>query len=210
MSSLRKERVGILGGTFNPVHLGHLILAQSAIEAFDLDRVLFIPCGIPAHKDPGVLIDARHRLGMVKAAVAGDSRFEASDVEIRRGGVSYAVDTVTQLHEVYPQAELIFVIGSDTLPELYLWKNIYTLLSLCRFGVFCRPGYDPAVSSPASLHLDDPWATRVLEGVSVGRRIDISSSDIRYRLAEGLSIRYLVPEAVESYIAAHGLYRQGG
>jgi nicotinate-nucleotide adenylyltransferase len=210
MRNSRKERIGILGGTFNPVHLGHLILAQGAIDAFELDKVLFIPCGVPAHKDPGVPIGSEHRLAMVRAAIAGDCRFEASDVEIRRGGVSYAVDTVTQLHGLYPGAELIFVIGSDTLPELYLWKNIYTLLSLCRFGVFCRPGYDPASASPGSLHLDEPWATRVLEGVSAGRQIDISSSDIRYRLAEGMSIRYLVPAAVEAYIAAQGLYRQGG
>lgn len=200
------SRIGILGGTFNPVHLGHLILAQSAVEAFDLGKVLFIPCGVPPHKNPGMLIPAEHRLAMVRAAVAGDPRFEALDIEIRRTGISYAVDTVGQLRETYKGSELIFIIGSDTLQELYLWKNIYSLLTLCKFAVFCRPGIDVRGAQAAGLHLESPWAERLVEGVTGARQVDISSSDIRYRIAEGLSIRYLVPQDVERYIREHGLY----
>ena len=207
MQETRPTRLGILGGTFNPIHLGHLILAQSACETFDLHKVLFIPCGVPPHKDPGALIPAQHRLAMVQNAIEGDLRFEAMDIEIRRAGISYAVDTVAELREMHRGADLVFIIGSDTLSELYLWKNIYTLLTLCRFAVFCRPGFDPATIQTANLHLESPWLDRVMEGVTAGRQIDISSSDIRYRIAEGMGIRYLVPPEVEMYIAAHGLYR---
>lgn len=205
-SQPQPARIGILGGTFNPVHLGHLILAQTAAEVCDLGKVLFIPCGTPAHKNPGALIAAEHRLAMVRAAIAGDPRFEALDIEIRRAGISYAVDTVGQLRERYRDAELIFVIGSDTMGELYLWKSIYSLLTLCKFAVFCRPGFDVGSVQSASLHIESPWAERLVEGVTVGREIDISSSDIRYRVAEGMSIRYLVPQDVERYIAEHRLY----
>ena len=206
MQRPQASRIGILGGTFNPVHLGHLILAQSALEACDLSKVLFIPCGVPPHKNPGFLIEAKHRLAMVRAALAGDPRFEASDVEIRRPGISYAVDTVAHLRELYQGAELVFILGSDTLGELYLWKSIYSLMTLCRFAVFCRPGFDVRTMQAASLHIESPWAERLAEGVVMGRQIDISSSDIRYRIAEGMSIRYLVPLEVERYIAEHGLY----
>jgi nicotinate-nucleotide adenylyltransferase len=200
-------RIGILGGTFNPVHMGHLVLAQSAYETYDLTKVLFIPCGIPPHKNPGGLAPSEHRLAMVRAATAGDSRFEVLDIEIARSGISYAVDTVAQLREMYAGAELLFIIGSDTLPELHLWKNICTLLTLCRFVVFCRPGTDPGSIQPESLHLDSPWSDRATEWITNGRQIDVSSSDIRYRIVEGMSVRYLVPPAVEKYIAEHGLYR---
>jgi nicotinate-nucleotide adenylyltransferase len=207
MQSLGTNKIGILGGTFNPIHLGHLILAQCACETYDLDKVLFIPCGIPPHKNPVGLISAEHRMAMVSAAVEGDLRFEASDVEIKRSGISYAVDTVGQLREMHPEADLHFIIGSDTLPELHQWKNVYSLLRLCQFVVFVRPGLDPASLKPEALRLDPPWAERMLERLTVGRQIDISASDIRYRIAEGMSIRYLVTPEVEMYIATHGLYR---
>jgi nicotinate-nucleotide adenylyltransferase len=206
MQDPRVKRIGILGGTFNPVHMGHMILAQSAVEALDLSKIMFIPCGVPPHKDPGLLIGAEHRLAMVQAAIAGDPRFEALDIEIRRPGISYAVDTVAQLREQHPGTELVFVLGSDTLSELHLWKNVYSLMTLCRFAVFCRQGFDVSTMQPASLRIESPWAERLAEGVIVGRQIDISSSDIRYRVAEGMSIRYLIPPAVERYIEEHALY----
>lgn len=200
------DRTGILGGTFNPLHIGHLILAQSALEALDLATVLFVPCARPPHKTPLMLAEARHRLAMVEAALAGDIRFEACDVEIKRGGVSYAVDTVAQLHDANPSAELCFIIGSDTLKELHLWKDIYTLLSLCRFVTFGRPGFNIGSIGPGDLQLDPPWPDRLLRNVVSSRMVEVSSSDIRHRVAEGMSIRYLVPDAVEMYVAEHGLY----
>jgi len=198
--------IGILGGTFNPVHLGHLILAQTALETFDLSRILLVPCAVPPHKEAAGLIAAGHRRAMVEAAIEGDLRFDLCDAELRRGGVSYAVDTVRELRRTYPDAALHFLIGSDTLPELHLWKDIYRLLDLCRFAVFARPAPRGGALRPGDLQLREPWGRRLLENRVTGRLVDISSSDIRHRVAEGMSIRYLVPPAVEMYIAEHRLY----
>jgi len=156
-----------------------------------------------------MLAPARHRLAMIEAAIAGDIRFEVSEVEVERGGISYAVDTVARLRKMYPAAELFFVIGADTLTELHLWKNIYTLLPLCHFVTFGRPGFDVMLITPRQLNLDPPWPQRLLRNVVSGRRVEISSSDIRHRVAEGMSIRYLVPDAVGMYIAEHTLYVNG-
>ena len=204
-----EEKIGILGGTFNPIHLGHLILAQTAMETYALTKVLFIPCAEPPHKSSTGLLSAGHRLSMVEAAIEDSLFFEASDIEIQRGGRSYAVDTVTALHDLYPDAGLFFIIGTDTLKELHLWKEIYTLLPLCTFVSFERPLHDAESIQPADLHLKDPWPKRLLAQVAKGCPVEISSSDIRYRVAEGLSICYLVPKPVEIYIAEHGLYGGG-
>lgn len=201
-----RERIGVLGGTFNPVHNGHLILAQNALETLDLTRVLFIPCSMPPHKTSAGLLSAEHRQAMLTAAIEDDYRFELCDVEIRRGGVSYAVDTMSELCAGSPSASFYFIIGADALLELHMWKNIYRLLELCTFVTVPRPGVDVCSLEPGSLGLDPPWPERLLQGIIKGRRIDISSSDIRYRVAEGMSIRYIVPRAVEMYIAEHGLY----
>jgi nicotinate-nucleotide adenylyltransferase len=208
MEGVDESRIGILGGTFNPVHLGHLILAQNAIEAFNLGLVLFVPCAEPPHKDARTLAAGLHRRAMLEAAVEGDPRFEVSDVELQRGGVSYTIDTIGELAQRNPNAALFFLIGDDTLPELHLWKDIYSLLALCRFATFCRE-HVPGEIAARDLRLAPPWPERLMRDFTPGRRIEISSSDIRHRVAEGLSIRYLVPEAVEMYIAEHGLY-QGG
>jgi len=201
-----KNGIGILGGTFNPVHIGHLIVAQSAVETFDLSKVVFIPCAQPPHKGSSGLAAARHRLAMIEAAIEGDLRFEVSDMEIKRGGVSYAIDTVRELRQVHPESNVYFIIGSDTLPELHLWKDAYDLLKLCAFVTFARPGRNAGPPRPEDLHLDPPWPAELLKCYSSFRLVDISSSDIRYRMAEGMSIRYLVPPAVEMYIAEHRLY----
>jgi nicotinate-nucleotide adenylyltransferase len=200
------SRIGILGGTFNPIHMGHLILAQGAMETFELGTVLFVPCANPPHKRDRALVAAEHRVAMLQGAIESDPRFELCDIEIRRGGVSYAIDTVAELYKLYRGAELYFIIGADTLPELHLWKDIYSLLPLCRFISFARHGFEPAMLSPDALHLDPPWPRKLLRNLVPARRIDISSSDIRHRIAEGLSARYLVPESVEMYISEHGLY----
>jgi len=206
MNSGAVNRIGILGGTFNPVHIGHLILAQSAVEAFDLAKVLFIPCAQPPHKEPAGLVTAEHRMAMLEAAIEGDLRFEVSDIEIKRGGTSYAIATVRQLLRIYPQSKLFFIIGSDTLPELHLWKDVNALLKLCTFVTFGRPGQNHRPLQPDDLHLDPPWPEQLLRNYQELRLVDVSSSDVRYRLAEGMSIRYLVPLSVEMYIAEHGLY----
>ena len=201
-----QTRLGILGGTFNPVHIGHLILAQNAMEIFDLAKVLFLPCYRPPHKGRSVLLESRHRQAMLENALEGELRFDVCDVEIERGGISYTVDTLKELRQTYSDSSLHFIVGTDTLTELHTWKDIYRILDMCTFVSLCRPGTDLARISEESLRLDPPWPDRLLANVATGRLIDVSSSDIRYRVAEGLSIRYLVPDAVEMYIAEHGLY----
>jgi len=200
------KRIGILGGCFNPIHLGHLILAENARQVFELDQVLFIPCGTPAHKSTAGLIPAANRLAMIRLAIADNPAFTVSEIETARDGISYAVDTVSTLRKMEPDSEFCFIIGADSLMELHLWRQIYTLLTLCRFLTFCRPGIDLSGLRPADLRLDPPWGERLIQDIRQGLLIDISSSSIRHRAAEGLSIRYLVPEAVARYITEYKLY----
>jgi len=200
------RRIGILGGSFNPPHCGHLLLAQSALEARALERVYFLPSNLPPHKQSGRLAPAADRLAMARLATADNPAFAVADDEIRRGGVSYAVETLRACRDRDPDAPPpVFIIGLDSLRELYLWRDVPSLLNLCDFLPLERPGYDrPPLA--ADLRLPPPWGQRLLAAILPGRRCDISSSEIRQRVAEGRSIRYLVPEAVARYIAAHGLY----
>ncbi len=199
------ERIGILGGTFNPIHLGHLILAQDALEQLELDRVLLIPCALPPHKDGRALASAPHRAAMIEAAIEGDPRFSVSTLEIERGGLSWTVDTLQALRDTYPDALRVFIIGADTVHELRTWRRIDDIFRLCRFAVVGRPGVKPT-GTPDELGLSEAQTDQLRASVIVGHDIDISSREIRMRIAEGLSIRYLVPDAVAMYIAEHRLY----
>jgi nicotinate-nucleotide adenylyltransferase len=199
-------KIGILGGTFNPVHIGHLILAQDAMETFELDRIFFVACARPPHKPAGLLAPDEHRVAMLERALAGNPNFESCDLELRRGGTSYTVDTVRELQKQHPGDEFAFIIGSDTLPELRHWKEVDTLLGLCRFLTACRPGFDPQAFAKQDLGLAPARVEALLAHVFRGHQVEVSSSDIRYRAAEGMSLRYLVPESVEIYISEHRLY----
>ncbi len=201
------EKIGILGGTFNPVHLGHLILAEQAREQYELSRVLLVPCAQPPHKAPSNLASAKQRMGMLRLALEHDLHLEASNMEIHRGPPSYSVDTVQELKDDLPDSELFFVIGADSLLDLHTWKNVDRLLDLCTFVTYGRPGHDIERVRPEDIGLGETVGRRLLEDVNQGRMIDIASSEIRYRVAEGLSIKYLVPCEVEMYIYEHGLYR---
>lgn len=183
-------------------------MAQDAIEHFELSKVLFIPCAQPPHKSPTELAPASHRLAMLEAAIEGDLHFAVSDMEIRRGGVSYTIDSMGVLARMYPNMELFFIIGADSLVELHLWKDITRLLNLCRIVTITRPGVELAELNRAHLELPDPWPERLLADIRVGHQVNISSTDIRYRVAEGMAIRYLVSPAVDMYIAEHSLYRR--
>ncbi len=202
-----QRNIGILGGSFNPIHMGHLILAQDALERFELDQVLFIPCATPPHKSAHVLADASHRLAMLENAIVGDPRFEVSRIELDRPGVSYTVDTVRQMREEDPEIKIWFIIGADTLPELHTWKDIYELLDMCEFITFHRPGIQGTRLTLDGLGLDAPWPEHLLKQIMECHSIEISSSEIRARVAEAMSIRYLVPESVEMYIHEHSLYK---
>jgi len=187
--------------------MGHLVLAQCALERFELATVLFMPCSIQPHKESAVLAPVEHRAAMIENAITDNLQFEMLDVEIRRGGTSYTIESVIEIRERYSNAEICFIIGSDTLPELHTWKDIYRLLEICTFVTLSRLGCDLSAMTASDLNLQPPWPARLLSNVATGRVIDISSSDIRHRVAEGMSIRYLVPQSVEMYISEHGLYR---
>lgn len=201
-------RIGVFGGTFNPVHCGHLIMAQDALEEFELDQVLFVPSSIPPHKSHQNLAASEHRVAMLEEAIEGDVRFAVSRIEIERRGVSYTVETLRELRCRLPEGDFFFLIGSDTLPELHTWKEIDELLHICRFITMARPGFRADDVTRQFLNLPDPWPAKLAEQVTTGHQVDISSSDIRMRVAEGLSIRYLVPQGVEMYIYEHQLYRE--
>jgi nicotinate-nucleotide adenylyltransferase len=187
-------RTGVLGGTFDPPHYGHLIAAQEAWSVLTLDRVLLVPAREPPHKDPAGLTAPELRLEMLYAAVAGDPRLAVSDIELRRDGPSFTVDTLRALRATEPGAELYLLLGADQYLELDTWRSAAEIRRLARIGVFARWG-------------DDPAAGRVgVERVAMPR-IDLSASAIRHRVAAGRPIRYLVPEAVERLIDEHGLYR---
>lgn len=205
---IHTPRIGILGGTFNPVHIGHLVIAQDAIEKFELSRVLLIPCARPPHKPSADLVPPVHRLAMLEHAVEGDLHFEVSDMEIKRDGMSYTIDTIRVLAAAHPGVELCFIIGSDSLPELHLWKEIDALLELCRVVTLVRPGANIATLQDMDLKLAGKKQDRIRADIRAGHLINVSSSEIRYRVAEGMSIRYLVPPGVEMYIAEHSLYRR--
>lgn len=202
------ERIGIFGGSFNPVHLGHLVVAQDALEHMGLNRIIFLPAAQPPHKTAQPLAPASDRLEMLRLAVADDPRFEVSNDEIDRGGVSYTVDTLRRFHERYPTSALYFLVGGDTLRELHTWREIETVLQLAEIVTVGRPGVPLDSLNEKTLRLPDPWPARLAANVVTGHRLEISATDIRGRCVRGRSIRYLVPPAVERYIAAHHLYSQ--
>ena len=199
------RRIGILGGTFNPIHIGHLLMGQAAAEAAMLDTVLFVPCNVSPFKcglpEQATGVD---RLEMVRLSVAGNPQFEPCALDLERGGVSYAIDTVKMLREQNPDGLFSFIIGMDAMLGLRHWHRIDEMLTLCDVLTVDRPGADASVA--AALDFPAEARDRLLEGVIRGRLCDISSSEIRRRIAEGKSIRYLVCPAVEAYIRSHGLY----
>jgi nicotinate-nucleotide adenylyltransferase len=201
------KRIGIIGGSFDPVHSGHMIIAQDAEERLELSEVIFIPASIPPHKKHLQQADATHRLSMLKHATETDLRFSVSDIELQRGGISYTIDTLKELKADHQDSELFLIVGSDTLVELHTWHQIDELLEMCEIASFLRPGEDALDLIEKKVNLSDEHRERVLSNVIEAHRIGISSTEIRMRIAEGLSIRYLVPPEVEMYIYEHGLYQ---
>lgn len=195
----------MFGGSFDPVHIGHLTIAQDAVEQLELDRLIFVPAAVPPHKQDAKLADSRHRFEMLQLATEGNLSFEVSDMELQRGGVSYTFDTMKQVQFEHPGAELFFIVGLDSLTILHSWRNIEQLLELCTIVPFARGGEDLALVA-AQIKLSEPWKRQLLERLIRIHEIEISASEVRMRLAEGLSIRYLVPPEVEMYIAEHHLY----
>ena len=196
-------KIGVMGGTFDPIHIGHLIAARAALESFALDRVIFIPAALPPHKMTRRVASPEHRLSMVKAAIEGEKDFSVSDMEFRRQGPSYTVDTAAELKKIYNDAEIYFIIGTDSANELDTWYEAEKLIKECRFVALSRPGakLDPAALMAAF----GEYARHVRELTMPG--IDISSTLIRERIRKNLSVRHFVPDKVADYIEKEGLYR---
>ena len=202
-----RKRIGIFGGSFNPIHMAHLVLADRAAEVLRLERVIFVPAKLPPHKEPSELAPAADRLEMVRLAVKGNRRFAVSDIELRREGPSYSVDTVAAMRRrLGREAEIYFLIGADTVAELPTWHDSRRLAKLCKFVPLSRPGARfPSVASLGAA-LGRREARGILSRVIEMPLLDISSSDIRDRVAKGQSIRYLVPGAAANYLRRRRLY----
>ena len=197
--------LGIMGGTFDPIHVGHLAVAEEAREALGLDRVLFVPAGQPPHKLPGAISPVGDRLAMVELAIADNPAFELSTVEIEREGPSFTVDTVEALARAKPGVQLHLILSAETFGELPSWHEPERLFDAARMAVVPREGY------PAP---DPGWIAQAFPGREDrvdylgGPRLGLSSTALRARVADGRSVRYLVPQAVEAYIDHHQLYRR--
>jgi nicotinate-nucleotide adenylyltransferase len=216
------QKLGILGGTFNPIHYGHLAAAEEVRDRLKLDRILFIPSFIPPHKQEEAVPSAVHRMEMVRLAVMGNPAFEPTDIEIRRGGRSYTIDTIEALRQVHGGTELYFITGLDSFMEIQTWNHWERLLTLCSFVVLSRPGYrftdllkidfmKPAAGEIAVLERGERTHAMVRPGaftvfLEMIPHYDISSTDIRRRMREGRNIKYLLPDAVETYIIKNKLY----
>jgi nicotinate-nucleotide adenylyltransferase len=201
------RKLGILGGSFNPIHLGHLILAETAREALSLERVIFIPAKLPPHKRGAPLADGADRLAMVRLAVAGNPAFSVSDIELRRPGVSYTVDTVRALREkLGAGVQIYFLIGMDTVGELAAWHEIARLSRLCRLVPMSRPGQAKPEAAALERAVGRRPARAILRRALPMPLIGISSSEIRRRVAGGRTIRYLIPDRVAAYIRRRRLY----
>ena len=195
MSEGATERIGVLGGTFDPPHVGHFMVASDVCAALELDRLLLIPSASPPHKQGQVRATAEQRLAMVRAAVAGDDRFEVDDIELRRSGASYTVDTLRELRARHPRAELFFVIGMDQYRDLHTWREPEEVARLARLAVVSRDGDTPEGEN--SIPVETLHVTR----------IDLSATDVRRRIHAGESIRYFVPDPVREIIEREGLYK---
>ncbi|MDR1713129.1 MAG: nicotinate-nucleotide adenylyltransferase [Coriobacteriales bacterium] len=197
-------RLGVFGGTFDPIHLGHLILAQSAYEQFALDNVLLIPTGRPTRKLSSGFSDAEQRLAMTEAAVTGDERFAVSRLEIDRPGTTYTIDTIRALKAAWGDRVLLYLItGADAAADLPTWKGAAEIAAGLQAVLFARrPGTEQGELAQAAQLLDCEIAEISMP------LIDISAMDLRKRIQTGRTLRYLVPEAVENYIRDTGLYQE--
>lgn len=198
-------RIGILGGTFNPIHNGHLFIAETAREELGLNKVLFIPSSIPPHKFSMGIAKGTHRLKMIELAIAGNPFFEVSEIELNRQGITYTIDTLLELKSIYgEEVTLFFIIGADTLFDLVNWKNWNEVAKLCNFVIVNRLGFVKERQSEFAKELQEKFATKIFQIESPN--IDISSSEIRKRAEQGKSLKYLLNDSIIDYIKENRIY----
>jgi len=211
-------RIGLFGGSFNPVHIGHLRAAEEIRGLCALEKVIFIPTHIAPHKPVGTFASPQHRMAMLELAIKDNRHFLTSDVELKRPGTSYSVETLRYFREAFPESDPFFIMGMDAFAEIDTWKNYRDLFPLCNFVVMTRPGYSPPHTEriiPRTMTGEFSFSPeenryRHASGSSVFIAdipgLDISAREIRRRIAQGHSFTYLVPKAVEEYILSHKLY----
>ncbi len=201
------KKIGIFGGTFNPIHMGHLIMADEVCKHHHLSKIIFMPTYIPPHKYVDDLAEAQYRYEMIKATINGKSTLEVSDIEIKREGKSYTIDTILEILKKYGEdCEIYLIMGADSLNELELWKEIKKLSQLCHFVIVNRPGFKTEASARL-LEIVGSTSLLDLERLRIEiSPVDISSTNIRKRVNDGDGIEGLVPKCVEAYIKEHGLY----
>lgn len=194
-SQERRRRIGVMGGTFDPIHNGHLVAASEVQQHFDLDEVLFVPTGQPWMKP--VVTEGEHRYLMSVIATAANPRFTVSRVDIDRDGPTYTIDTLREIRELHPDADLFFISGADAIAQILDWKNVDELWSLAHFVAVSRPGHELVISALPAQEVSS------LEVPALA----ISSTDCRSRVSRGFPVWYLVPDGVVQYISKHHLYR---
>ena len=198
-------KIGICGGTFDPIHTGHLVVAELVMSEFNLDKVLFIPSGMPPHKDLKNVTAPIHRLNMVKVAVSSNKNFEAVSNEVDRSGYTYTVDTLKELHGLYPSGtEFYYIIGADVVMDLLTWRNWQEVITLTNFIAVMRPGFSDAEFSKRLSELKQNYRINI-QNYEIPL-LEISSTFIRERVKAGKSVKYLVAEEVEEYIIQNNLY----
>lgn len=198
-------KIGLMGGTFNPIHNGHLIISEHIRDSIGLDKIIFIPSGNPPHKASDDLLRAEIRKDLTLLAILSNPKFSLSTIEIERAGKSYTIDTIRELKKQYSEDELYFIIGADSLFELNLWKDYEELLRITNFIVVDRPGANNSEIDTIIHNLQKNYGA-IIKRVDIPL-IEISSTDIRNRIKKGLSIKYLVPDKVEEFIINEGLYK---
>ncbi len=201
-------RIGIFGGSFDPIHTGHLILAEQCREHAKLDQVWFVPSATAPHKKKGANASDRQRMEMIEFAIAGHSSFLVSDTEIKRGGVSYTVDTLTAMFEEQPEDELFLLLGADSLTNFDTWRNPEKICRLAVPLVVGRPGSEPVDLGKLAPYADEERMAEIERYAFESRLVDISSTELRARVNAGQSIRYLTSRAVEKYIETKELYHE--
>ncbi|MBZ2175358.1 nicotinate-nucleotide adenylyltransferase [Schnuerera sp. xch1] len=202
---MEKLKIGIMGGTFDPIHNGHLILAEYSRISFNLNKILFIPTGNPPHKNSEDISPNRYRYDMTLLAISTNMNYYLSTIEIERKGVTYTIDTIKYLKSKFEDAEFYFILGADSLYKIHKWKNYEELLSLCNFIVARRPNHNNKKLEKRKDDLNTKYNSSI--HILEAPLIDISSTQIRERIRNGLSIKYLVPRSVEAYIEKNRIYR---
>lgn len=204
---MKKTKIGIMGGTFDPIHNGHLIIAEYSRITFDLEEIIFMPTGIPAHKIDNKIASINYRYEMTLLGINSNPHFSISPLEIQREGITYTIDTIKYLQSKNEYAELYFIMGSDSLYNIYKWKDYKELLGLCKFIVAKRPNQDNNKLKEEIEELNNNYSSSIY--ILEAPLIDISSTIIRDRIKSNLSIKHLVPESVEQYIKKNKLYVGG-